>query len=287
MDNQAVENYNCKSCGQQFEGNYCPSCGQKKIVNRLVLKDSVRHLFGVMVNFERGLWHSSILMFKNPAKVINDYINGITKPYIHPFRYLFLWLTIQIFLMFSTGLFDMIQSQMALELQAQQQDSEFQLAVNQAIRKYMQIFFVLSIPFLAWGTRLLFRKKRLNFAEHLVVNSFGYGTTLLMSTLILPLYFFVGDNLMKIQMLSLILNIAIHAYIYKRVFEERIIPTILKSIMAVVFWLIGFCLNMILFFIFYIIYLIIYNPDLLKSAANKTSTAALSPELMSFWSQLI
>lgn len=284
MDNQAIENYSCKSCGQGFEGSYCPSCGQKKIVNRLVLKDSIRHLLGVMVNFEKGLWHTTIWMFKRPGKVINDYLNGVTKPYIHPFRYLFLWLTINLFLMFSTGLFDQVQAEMAVEMN-QESNPISDLLLNW-MKNYMQLFFLVSIPFLALGTKVLFRKMKLNFAEHLVINSFGYGTAMVVSTLIIPFYFLFPDYHWTVQMISLILGVSIHGYLYSGIFKQNIFLAIFKAIFAYIFWIIGFFLTILLFLIIYITYLGFTDPELLK-ATFKKAEILINPETIVVLSQLV
>lgn len=284
MDKQAIEIHNCKSCENTYEGIYCPNCGQKKILKRLTIKESLAQLFGVMINLERGLWHTSIMMFKKPGMVVNDYLNGKTRPYIHPFRFLFLWLTIQLFLMFSSGVFDFIQVQMAAELH--QETTDFQQRINEVMLKYLQLFFLFSIPSLSLGTKLFFKKKQFNFAEHLVLNSYVYGTTLVISTFFLPLYFVFRDEWLSIQYFGLVLNIAIHTYAYKMIFGEKIIPTILKSIMAVLFWFLGFCLSILGFFLFYFVYMIFFEPEILKTAGTKTAEILINPEIVSAVTQL-
>ncbi len=267
MDKQTVENYSCKSCQREYEGSYCPNCGQKKIENRLVLKDSIRHFAGVAVNFERGLWYTSFMMYKKPRKVIDDYLNGATKPYIHPFRFLFVWLTISLFLMFSTGLFEDVQIHMAESLGQKRTPLEDHL--NGIMQKYMQLFFVVSIPFLALGTKILFRKSRKNFAEHLVINSFCYGGSLVLSILVTPFYFISVEYFFTIQLLSLGLNIAVQSYFYKYIFNEKVIPAILKSILSYIFWIIGFFLSVAFFFIIYFVYLALTDPEKLKAFAGQ------------------
>lgn len=285
MEKEAVEIFACKNCGHQYEGSYCPSCGQKKITNRLVLKDSILHWFGVMVNFENGLWHTTLWMFKKPGRVVHNYLNGITRPYIHPFRYLFLWLTIQLFLMFSTGLYDQVQAEMAEEMN--QEPNAFVDLLNGIMKNYMSIFFVVSIPSLALGTKLMFRKMKLNFAEHLVINSFGYGTAMVASTLIIPLYFIFSDFHWYVQVFSLILGVLVHVYLYKGIFKENLIKTLFKAIFAYSLWAIGFFLNVVIFLALYLLNMGFNNPEQLKSLFPKRAEVLINPELIVVLSQLV
>lgn len=283
MENKAVMNYACKSCSQEYNGNYCPKCGQKKIEKRLVLKDSIGHLLGVVVNFERGLWYTSIMMYKNPGKVVKDYLKGVTRPYIHPFRFLFIWLSVSLFLMFSTGLYDDLQTQMAENFG--QQQNPIGERVNTVIQKYMQVFFVVSIPFLAFGSKMVFKKAKFNFAEHLVINSFCYGASLVLAIAFTPFYFLSLEFAGTVQLISVGVNIAVQTYFYKRIFGENILPSIFKSIFSYVFWIIGFFLIAALFFIGYLIYWAFSDPESLKEAAKVAEH--INPELIAVFAQLV
>lgn len=275
MDNPITETIACKNCGHHFEGTYCPKCGQKRINDRITLKDSIRHWLGVMINFDRGLWHTTWMMLKNPGKVIHDYLNGITRPYLHPFRFLFLWLTVQIFFMFATGLYDRIQSNMQMEMGGQASQSA-QLAVQQhyqeLIRTYMQLFFILGIPGLALGTKMTFAKAKLNFAEHLALNSFAYGASMTIGFIAFPLYFVDLGSMMASQLLAIGFTIAYMAYVYQSTFKGNVILNILKAIVAMLVWFIGFMIIILLFLILYFVYLGIFKPGFIE---NLKSTAML------------
>lgn len=261
---------NCKNCESPSKGNYCSVCGQKRIDKRLVLKESIVHWLRVIVNLDRGLWHTTWLMIKNPSKVINEYLNGVTRPYLHPFRYLFLWLTLNVFLMFSTGAFDLIQAEMGTGVPSSDRQAAFMQELNTWMKSYMQFFFVLSIPSLAWGTKLLFKKGNLYFAEHLVLNSFSYGTSMVIGVFVLPFYFISVENMLTFQVIGFIPTILYHTYVFKSVFKESLIRTFLKSIAAQIVWIIGFFVVMVFLMIGYIIYLFITRPDLFNKVEETT-----------------
>ena len=95
----------CKNCGNHFEGVYCNMCGQKVINERITIK----HLFEITFdsfNIHRGLIYTIKLMFTNPGKLINDYLNGRTKDFYNPLKYLLLIASISALFMLWLNIFD-------------------------------------------------------------------------------------------------------------------------------------------------------------------------------------
>jgi DNA-directed RNA polymerase subunit RPC12/RpoP len=88
----------CKNCGTQLseQDAYCSNCGQKIIKERYTVKRFWGELIRIITNVERGFWFTLKQMFVAPATVISNYLNGKTKPYYHPFRYIFIWASIAV-----------------------------------------------------------------------------------------------------------------------------------------------------------------------------------------------
>jgi hypothetical protein len=96
----------CKSCSSNLNGTYCSICGQKVISKRFTLKKSVGWLFANIFNLEKGFLSTTWDLIKKPGKVVSNFLNGITVPYAHPFRFIFVWATVSTLIAVYTGAYD-------------------------------------------------------------------------------------------------------------------------------------------------------------------------------------
>lgn len=254
----------CKNCGHQFDGQFCPSCGQVYIDKRFTMRESFSHFFSMVFNFDRGLWHTSIEMLRNPGKVLRDYLNGVTRPYFHPFRFLFLWLTIQVFLYFSTGIFEEIQSNVGGILGIRQEVSPLQTEIMNFYNGYLHIFITLSMPILAFGSWLFFKKSGYHYAEHLIINCFAYGETILITLLLLPVYFINSKVFLIINMSTLFISIGYISVVYLSFFEGRKWLIVLKTIGAYLVWLIGFVIFISVMMMAYAAWYLSTHPEMIE-----------------------
>ena len=88
----------CKNCNTEFQGNYCCNCGQKKIVNRLNIKEIWNDLISSVINYETGFVKTLLFLTVKPRKIIKDYFEGKRKSYFNPIKLLFIILTIKTFI---------------------------------------------------------------------------------------------------------------------------------------------------------------------------------------------
>lgn len=231
----------CKVCSKNYDGMFCPQCGQKYIDKRINMRDSIGHLLGTVFNFDKGLWHTSIELMKNPGKLLREYLNGITTPYFHPFRFLFLWLTLQVFFMVVTGMMEETQGRYSAQMSGQEMNpAVYQVLLG--LNSYMHILIALSMPVLAAGSRLLFRKSVYNYAEHLVINCFAYGETVLVSLLLLPLFFVNMEAFIVANTLSFFFSIGYLTYVYISFFGGNKVTTFFKALGVYLIWFVGFSL---------------------------------------------
>ena len=88
---------------------------------------------------------------------------------------------------------------------------------NQLVAKYYHIFQLLKIPFFALATLWIFRKKKFNYAEHLIINSYVMGMTTFLFIIVYPTAF-IHMRLFAILITTTIIYM-FTAYI--SVFEEK------------------------------------------------------------------
>ncbi len=260
-------NRTCKNCQTEFHGNFCPACGQKYIDKRFNMRDSLSHLFGVVFNFDRGLWPTIIGLFKNPGKVIKDYLNGITIPYFHPFRFLFLLLSIQVFIMISTGMMEYVQQSFRGDEQLNPAQEEI-LKMTNVVNSYIHILIALSIPIVAFASYLFFKKTGYHYAEHLIISCYAYGQTVFMGILIMPLYYINVEAYLVAASLNLIIVMIYFMYVYLRLFEGRKWLIALKAIGVFIFTGIGSGIMTMIGMIIYLIIAYLRNPEFFEQFKN-------------------
>ena len=260
MSQELITHQSCKSCNTEYSGIFCPSCGQKLITKRFTVRDGVSNLFGVVLNFDRGLWPTLIGLITKPGKVIRDYLSGITIPYYHPFRFIFLMLSISVILMTFTGIYDYIQGDFSESFTGQRIPETTQILIG-VMNSYMNILISLSVPILAFGSWLFFRKQGYNYAEHLIITSYAYGLTVFLGVIFIPIYYISKNLYVALSSLSLLISISFFIYVYISLFKGNVVLTILKAIGAFIVWMIGFTALMLVLFMAYADYRASVDPE--------------------------
>ncbi len=260
-------NRECKVCQTHYTGNFCPSCGQKYIEKRFNMRDSVAHLFGVVFNFDRGLWPTIVGLFKNPGKVIRDYLNGATAPYFHPFRFLFLLLTVQVFIMISTDMVEFVQQNFAKDFGSKPVPDGLKGAMT-FINSYMHMLIAMSMPIVAAGSWLFFRKAGYHYAEHLIISCFAYGQTIFISLLLMPLYFLSIEIYLVVSLLNLLIALIYFTYVYLSFFKGKKWVIVIKAIGVYLIASMGVGLMTVLAMIAYFARAYAENPGVFEQLKN-------------------
>ena len=88
---QMVEEYHrCCTCGQEYQGSYCPCCGQSARIGRYSFKNAVLLFLDVWGMGNRGMFRTLRDLILRPGYLIRDYISGMQMAYFPPFKLLFL-----------------------------------------------------------------------------------------------------------------------------------------------------------------------------------------------------
>lgn len=88
---QMVEQHHrCCTCGQEYEGNYCPCCGQSARIGRYSFKNALLLFLDVWGMGNRGMFRTLRDLILRPGYLIRDYISGMQTAYFPPFKLLFL-----------------------------------------------------------------------------------------------------------------------------------------------------------------------------------------------------
>ena len=88
---QMVEDHHrCCTCGQEFQGSYCPCCGQSARIGRYSFKNALLLFLDVWGMGNRGMFRTLRDLILRPGYMIRDYISGMQMAYFPPFKLLFL-----------------------------------------------------------------------------------------------------------------------------------------------------------------------------------------------------
>jgi len=160
-----MKNLTCKNCEEHFHGNFCPNCGQNAHEHRINavyfihdIPHSVFHVDNLFFSTFRGL-------FTKPGLVIREFLEGKRARYFRPFGYVVVLtalstLLVKIFTFLKVALL-------------QQYDPAFQLPEESPFfAHYFSLFIFLMIPFASLVTWAFFLKRKYNFWEHFLANTY-------------------------------------------------------------------------------------------------------------------
>jgi Protein of unknown function (DUF3667) len=155
----------CKNCNHHFKGKFCPECGQPAKTNVISLSYLLHDIPHSVLHVDKGFFYTLKWMFKNPGKMIKDYMAGKRVLHFRPFAFVILMSTI------CTILIPMIEKA-TYTLFVYKHPRQ---AVSTEVlfwEKYISLLIFLMIPLLSLVTWLTFKKRPYNYWEHFTANTF-------------------------------------------------------------------------------------------------------------------
>jgi len=251
----------CKNCGNNFQGTYCNKCGQKVLEERNTLK----HFFNLVFDsfdIHRGVLFTAKMLFINPGKLINDYLGGKTRDYYNPLRYLIIVAGLYAILMIWFNILDAnIETSNEL-FQNEEEQTKLQSFINSNIKKYLNLIPILILPFWSLVSKWILRKRKLYYAEYLIINCYLHAQYLLVmaaiSLILLPF-----PQLSKfIMIIGPVVIIAYYSYAFRSIFKFTTFKSIYSSLSVILLGIILFYTFLILVMIIVIVILHLNGVDL-------------------------
>lgn len=261
---------NCKNCETSLNEHirFCPLCGAKVVRNRLTIKNIWFDINEQFFNIDNKLFKTIFHLFTKPEAVINGFIDGTRKKYIHVIQYFAISLTLvglQVFVMntffkesmiIDGGFFE------ALDKTAKaQKDNPFNNINYEDFNNYISLYYTLSIPFSAISTWVAYRVvgvNRFNFTEHIVINLYYYAQAIIITSLFTMVLLCFGLNYMIISTITTVFILIYFFHVLKRVFQTSFLETLAYFILTFISIFVVFVVIMIFIFIlgFFIGYLL-------------------------------
>lgn len=209
---------NCLNCGYELIHQFCAHCGQKADTHRITVKHFIAHdLIHGVFHLDKGILFTLKEAFTRPGKAAMDYINGKRISYYNIF-YLILLLV---------GLNLLVQHY----INVLRPKSNVVQATGDGVKlldffrhniKYVILSF---IPLFAFNSWLIFRRLKLNFAEHHIISGFvllGCSVIMLVNKLFDLLPFAVLSSPVGIlKGLIQILMLLFPIYVYYMAFAKQ------------------------------------------------------------------
>lgn len=175
----------CPNCGQAAMGAYCSRCGEKRRDRSdWKLSSIASETFAEITNLEHSkLWQTFRLLLFKPGQLTRDYWNGRRKRYLGPVKLYLVFFALSLVLYSihrPTAIYDVRTLAAAdsagniprnLEKLAEKRGmplAQLTQELNARWQRYISMSQVFYPLFVALALKLLLRRRRLYFAEHLI-----------------------------------------------------------------------------------------------------------------------
>lgn len=196
----------CLNCGNLLSDKYCEKCGQISTTHRFSLSHVFAHdfLHGIF-HIHKGLLFTIKELFVRPGHAVREFIQGKRVIYFNYFTLLVMVITVGVILneFTTTSLTEIIAPDPGAK--------EFTSVLEQFSRKYPRLFTFSTIPIIACFSWFWFRKAKLNYAEHLVLNAYRASGELILNTCFTAISIFVRD-MMILRSIYTVLIFSVIAY---------------------------------------------------------------------------
>lgn len=246
------DTYTCLNCGNSFEGIVCNTCGQHPVQEKLTLKALYRS-WRKRRRYDSGMLLSTVWqLIIQPGTVISEYLNGKRHRYYNAVNFFLLIGSITAFVTLQFSNFDADESVRSMEgmyasmgIPINTGSAEFGAKYMGWMQSHYNILMMLAVPFMAFTSWLMDRKRGFSFGEHVILHCYSYGMVTLFTLPFLPFFNpFVLDGVFQFAVLGLMT--IWYAWVFKGVFQ---LPTWKALLHAIVWYVLYFVVMMVGIFI--------------------------------------
>ena len=221
---------NCKNCKTTFEGNFCNNCGQSAKTHKLsfhYLWYEFQHGF---FQFDRGIVYTAQQLFTRPGHSIREFIEGKRVIHVKPISLVILLATIYGILYHYFHINALMDSDEVLSTE----DLGLLTKVNDWIATHFVWGTLISIPFMALGSFIVFKKQGYNYVENFILNTFVAVLLLFVNLAAFPAVIYLNNTpYMGLEETVMdIIDVGLVIWVYSQFFNKL---SKLKSILLSLF----------------------------------------------------
>lgn len=221
----------CKNCNSVVDNKFCPVCGQKTSTSRFTMKHLLHDFIHGFFHVDHGIFYTAKKLAQNPGKMLREYLQGHRIRYFNPFTYILLVGGLSAFLLPKVH-----WRSYFIDVGIIVKKSVDQEIWNSSL-KHFSLRLLLGIPLYALVTKLFYYKKKYNFSEHLIANTYIRAELSFFMILIAPfeLVWRTVDSHGVIKSVLIGLMMLYCAWAYAGLFNERITLATLAKGFVVIF----------------------------------------------------
>lgn len=185
----------CINCGNEVSGNFCAHCAQSTKTHRINFKEAWRDFWSRVYGFDGMMPRTLRDLTVNPGLVGREYLRGVRVKYYGPVGYFFLMITLYLLVasLLNVDFKDLMGKGKNFVPIATEQTRIYQLALEFVADNIKLIAFAI-VPFHAIASRyIFFRRRGLNFLEHLVIPFYLMGHGYWLSIISVTVYAITGS----------------------------------------------------------------------------------------------
>ena len=172
------ESTTCKNCGTIFKGNYCMHCGQSAIIHRLNLKYLLHNFFHAITHMDAGYLHTIKDLAIRPGHSIREYLHGKRSGHGDPL----------VMLLIVGGLCTWLYKDFHIKTLTSVDIGSLQDGMQIVSLKFFALACLSYSLIFSLSDFLIFRYKRYNYIELLVMNIFSCIEILVFFIVLVPVW---------------------------------------------------------------------------------------------------
>jgi len=181
---------NCKNCNAEVSQNYCANCGQPAVLKRID-GNYILHEIGQILNFDRGILFTILELLIRPGENIRNFISENRRRLVKPV----------IFIIVTSLIYSLINQFLHIEdgyVQYEETEQSTTGIIFQWVQDHYGYANIIMGIFIAFWTKLFFRKYNYNFFEVLILLCFVMGVGMLIYSIFALIQSLVDFDLMQI-----------------------------------------------------------------------------------------
>lgn len=185
--------HTCLNCNHKYEGNYCPNCGQKAgkppLDWKYIWKDILYFL-----HYDQKFTYTLGQISIRPGETIRGFLEGKRVRHYKPITYVLFLGGIYGLLLYLNKISPLnLLSQMVYLVNDLIYTDEFKFP-GWLVENIAFVEVLLFLPLFSIASFLIYRKPRLSFTEHLVMNAYLAGQRIVIGIITFPLLYLFKDN---------------------------------------------------------------------------------------------
>ncbi len=210
----------CKNCNHKFQGNFCNNCGQAADTHKLSLHYIWHDLQHGLFHFDNGIFFTIKQLLTRPGHSIREFVNGKRVRHFKPLSFVVIVATFYGLLShyFLNNSFDSVPIHKTKDIiGAYETISRWSLSHL----AYSTLILILTTTVASY---LIFKKQGYNIVEHLILNTFYRGLTLVIALMLFPVLYFLqkggGESLQVYGVIFQFLDIILMYLCYYQFFNK-------------------------------------------------------------------